>query len=133
MARVLLVDDHGDVRRAMTRALQRLGHHVTGAEDGHAALRALEAQPHDLIITDINMPGMDGIELILAVAERWPALPIIAVSGGGLMPKELLLENASILGAGTTLTKPVDLGELEAAVDSALEGAAQERPGPDSR
>lgn len=128
MARVLLVDDNEEVRRAMTRALARMGHEVTPAPDGRAALMTLEGDPHDLVITDINMPEMDGIELIMKVAERWPSVPIIAMSGGGLMPRELLLENASMLGAGTTLTKPVDLQVLSAAVDRALAAGRERDP-----
>ncbi|HSW27855.1 MAG TPA: response regulator [Longimicrobiales bacterium] len=120
MARILLVDDHDECRRALNRALQRMGHEVTQAADGRQAVAALDGTPHDLVVTDINMPGMDGIELILAVGRRWPGVPIIAVSGGGMLPKELLLDNAAVLGAVTTLPKPVDLGELHAAVDRAL-------------
>lgn len=120
MPRVLLVDDHDDVRRAMARALQRMGHEVTLAGDGHEALAAMEAGAHALLITDINMPGMDGIELIMEVNRRWPEVPIIAVSGGGLMPKELLLDNAALLGAVTTLPKPVAVEDLKAVVDRVL-------------
>jgi CheY-like chemotaxis protein len=87
--------------------------------------------PCDLVVTDLNMPGMDGIELILAANKRWPEVPVIAVSGGGLMPKELLLANAEMLGAVTTLTKPLGIPELEAAVNQAL-AAAGNREGPPS-
>jgi CheY-like chemotaxis protein len=128
VARILLVDDDEDVLRGMRRVLQRLGHEVVAAADGHQALRALEGDPCDLVITDINMPEMDGIELILALRERWPKVPIIAISGGGLMPKELLLASAEVLGAVTTLPKPVGVAELEAAVARAL-GAAADREG----
>lgn len=130
MARILLVDDHDDVRRAMTRALQRMGHAVTQAADGRHALSVLEGEPLDVVVTDINMPGMDGIELTIAVGKRWPRVPIIAVSGGGMLPKELLLENAAVLGAVTTLTKPIDFEELRAAVEAALEGGARQEPPP---
>ena len=128
MARILLVDDDEDVLRGMRRVLQRLGHEVVAAGDGRQALRALEGDPCEMVITDINMPGMDGIELILALRDRWPKVPIIAISGGGLMPKDLLLASAEILGAVTTLPKPVGVPELEAAVARAL-GAAADREG----
>lgn len=121
MARIVLVDDHEEVRRALCRALERMGHEVATAADGKKALAALGAAPHDLVVTDLNMPDMDGIELILAIKDRWPGVPVIAVSGGGMMPKEVLLKNAEILGAVTTLAKPVDLGDLRAAVEAALE------------
>lgn len=129
MATILLVEDQPEVRSAMRRALQRGGHSVTEARDGGEALRSLEREPIELVITDINMPGMDGIELILAMTERWPALPVVAISGGGLVPKESLLADARTLGVFTTLEKPVDLATLQSAVARALAGA--ESHGPD--
>ena len=124
MARVLLVDDNADVRTGMRRALVRLGHEVVVAADGREALRAFEGDPCELVITDINMPEMDGIELILALSARWPKVPVIAISGGGLLPKELLLASAEVLGVVTTLPKPVGVSDLEAAVKRALGAAA---------
>lgn len=129
MARVLLVDDHEEVRRAMKRGLERMGHAVTPAGDGREAIAALIGTPMDLVVTDINMPDMDGIELIIEMNRKWPEVPVIAVSGGGMLPKELLLANAAILGAVTTLQKPVDLGDLEAAVNAAL-GVGERGEGP---
>lgn len=120
MARVLLVDDDDQVLRGLMRALEHMGHQVTAAADGSAALRALAELPHDLVVTDINMPGMDGIELIMAVSGQWPEMPVIAMSGGGRLPKELLLDTASVLGAVVTLAKPVDLHDLGDAVRRAL-------------
>lgn len=123
MARILLVDDQEEVRRAMRRVLERLGHQVTEAGDGREALAAMAGEPPHLVITDINMPDMDGIELMMAVRHGRVGIPIIAVSGGGMLPKELLLENAAVLGAVTTLTKPVGMEELEGAVNHALAAA----------
>ena len=120
MATILLVEDEAGVRSAMRRGLQRLGHTVVEACDGGEALRSLEGQPVALVITDINMPGMDGIELILALTERCPGMPVIAISGGGLVPKESLLADARTLGVVTTLEKPVELATLQAAVARAL-------------
>lgn len=120
MARILLVDDNDEVRRAMGRVLSRLGHDVIPAADGRQALKALAGDPCDLVLTDINMPEMDGIELIMALREGWPKVPVIAVSGGGLVPKELLLANAEVLGVVSTLSKPVGFDELQEAVNGAL-------------
>ncbi len=121
MATILLVEDHADVRSAMRRALQRASHTVLEVSDGGEALRTLQRETVDLLVTDINMPGMDGIELIIASTERWPDLPVIAISGGGLLPKELLLDNAQALGVVATLAKPVGVADLYAAVAKALE------------
>jgi len=120
MATILLVEDDAEVRSAMRRALLRAGHVVLEARDGGEAVRSLQQETIDLIITDINMPGMDGIELILHATERWPGMPVIAISGGGLLPKESLLEDAGALGVVATLTKPLDISTLQAAVSAAL-------------
>lgn len=128
MARILLVDDDDDVRRAMSRTLQRLGHEITSARAGREALASMEECAPDLLLTDINMPDMDGIELMMAVRKRWPGVPIIAVSGGGMLPKDLLLANASVLGAVATLQKPVELSALKEALGSALGPSAPASP-----
>lgn len=123
MARILLIDDETSVRVGVGRLLRKAGHEVHDACDGAEALRMAQGLELDLVITDINMPEMDGIEVILALAERNPGLPVIAVSGGGRMPKELLLASAGMLGAVTTLPKPFELAQLRDAVDGALAGA----------
>lgn len=120
MARVLLIDDDDTVRSAMARAVALGGHEVLQARDGRQAIREAEGRELDLVITDINMPEMDGIEVILTLAERRPGLPVIAVSGGGRMPKEVLLSSAGILGAVKTLGKPFDLAEFRKLVEDTL-------------
>lgn len=118
MATILLIDDETAVRDTMRRLLERYGHEVREAANGREALKA--PPEYDLVITDINMPEMDGIEVIMALTERRPGLPVIAISGGGRLPKDLLLSSADMLGAVTTLPKPFDLSELIEAVDAAL-------------
>ncbi len=66
------------------------------------------------------MPEMDGIEVIMGLRDLSPGLPVIAISGGGLFPEELLLENAQGLGAIITLSKPFDIRKLAGAVKRAL-------------
>jgi DNA-binding NtrC family response regulator len=128
MATILLVEDQVGIRSALGRVLQRVGHAVIEARDGGEALRVLQSQKVDLVITDINMPGMDGIELILALTERWSGLPVIAISGGGLIPKESLLADAMTLGVVTTLEKPVDVATFQAAVREVLERRRPSKP-----
>lgn len=120
MARILVIDDDPQIRTSIRRVLEREGHEVLEAEDGRQAIALVGRQTCDLVITDINMPEMDGIEVIMALAENRPGLPVIAVSGGGKLPKELLLSSAGVLGAVTTLGKPFDIAELVAAVRGAL-------------
>ncbi len=124
MATILVIDDESAVRDTMRRLLERYGHEVREAANGREALKA--APDYDLVITDINMPEMDGIEVIMALTDRRPGLPVIAISGGGRLPKDLLLSSADMLGAVTTLPKPFDLSELIEAVDRALASGGSE-------
>lgn len=120
MASVLVIEDEAAVRKVVTRMLDRVGHEVIEAMDGKEGLRMFEEAPTDLVITDINMPGMDGIEVITRFRRARAGVPIIAISGGGLMPKELLLSNAAALGAVEVVSKPFELSQLAGAVDRAL-------------
>jgi CheY-like chemotaxis protein len=120
MPRILVIDDDRGVRGGVVAYLQRLGHEVVEAADGLQGMKALGSQPVDLVITDINMPDMDGIEVIAQLRDAANGVPVIAMSGGGLFAKELLLANAEMLGAVHTLAKPFDLDDLGAAVREAL-------------
>ena len=123
MARVLVIEDDDAVRGLVTRMLGRVGHEVVEAVEGREGLELFGASPTDLIITDINMPGMDGIEVISAFRRLRAGVPIIAISGGGLMPKELLLSNAAALGAVEVVSKPFEISQLVGAVARALDAA----------
>lgn len=120
MAKVLLIDDEPTVRAGVRRVLAGMGHDVLEAEDGRAAMKLSAREEVDLVITDINMPEADGIEVILDLVQRRPQVPVIAISGGGLMDKSLLLQNAATLGARYTLAKPFDLEVLRNTVSDAL-------------
>jgi len=122
MARILLVDDEPTIRRNLARYLAIQGHDVQAVENGLQALRAFDEGDVDLLITDINMPEMDGIEILTALRSRGSAVPVIAMSGGGQFDKRLLLTSATMLGAVTTLEKPFELEELARAVDGLLTG-----------
>lgn len=123
MATILVIDDEAPIRRSLRRILQMDGHEVLEAEDGRAAL-ALEASHEvDLIITDVFMPEMDGIEFLLDHQDRRPDLPIIAISGGGFTGKEHVLTDAGMIGAVATLSKPLAVDEVRQAVADALEGS----------
>jgi DNA-binding NtrC family response regulator len=120
VSRILVIDDDPSVRDVISRVLEDEGHTVAQASEGKVAMVAFAASRFDLVITDINMPEMDGIEVIMALSERRPGLPIIAISGGGRLPKDLLLTSADMLGAVTTLAKPFDVPDMIAAVERAL-------------
>lgn len=121
MARILLVDDEPDVRSTLRRVLERDGHEVLEACDGLEALRIAGETPVELVITDMLMPKMDGIELILAFRSHHSDIPIIAMSGGGqVVPRELVLDNANQLGVVTSLPKPFEVLELRSLVETVL-------------
>ena len=120
MASILIIDDNPDVLRALGRALEAKGHEVHQDEDGHAALRHYAGRPTDLIITDIYMPKMDGIQFIMRVKEAFPEARVIAMSGGGALAGQQVLAAAAGLGVDAVLEKPVDLDVLWDIVDKVL-------------
>lgn len=120
MARILLVDDEPSVRTLFGEVLALDHHEVTTADDGAAALATLTHGTFDLIVTDIVMPGKEGIELIREMRQSMPDLPIIAMSGGGRGSAADYLQLASLLGARKTLAKPFSARELLDAVTDVL-------------
>ena len=120
MGRILLVDDDPAARVGIARLLWAMGHDVVEARSGREALKLMDRIIFHLVVTDINMPDMDGIEVILRLQGGPRRLPVIAISGGGLLPRALLLDNARALGAATTLAKPIDLADLRQAVEESL-------------
>jgi CheY-like chemotaxis protein len=121
MTRVLVADDDPSVRRVLERALEREGYVVATASNGAEALEAVAAAPPDLVVTDINMPDVDGIELLINLIERG-GIKVIAISGGGLFPKDELLADARLLGAVDIIAKPFEVEDLLARVAAALSG-----------
>lgn len=79
--RVLVVEDDKDLREHMVRIFELGGYDTSGAENGAAALQTLALQSVDLVITDVIMPQMDGFQLASKLAERFPTLPVIVMSG----------------------------------------------------
>lgn len=117
MATILLIEDMNGVRSSLTTVLKSAGHQVIEAEDGEAGLEKATAQSFDLVITDIIMPKLDGSEVILALKERKPNLPVLAISGGGA---SVTAENALMVARNTAeaiLPKPFSRAELLEAVD----------------
>jgi CheY-like chemotaxis protein len=81
MARIVIAEDEAGVREFVTRALAHDGHQVTAVEDGLQALQALTADRFDLLLTDIVMPGLDGIALALKAGSLYPDMRILLMSG----------------------------------------------------
>jgi CheY-like chemotaxis protein len=120
MARILLIDDDASVRDSLAAALRHLGHEVTAAADGAEAVRAFEDQPAELVLTDIVMPEMDGLDVIRRLRRAAPATRIIAMSGATAHAPALYLRMAVQFGADATLAKPIGLDELRRTVDDVL-------------
>jgi CheY-like chemotaxis protein len=123
---VLVIDDEPIVRLAMTRVLERAGYRVRTAADGEAGLHDLRTHRADVVITDIIMPKMDGVETIAAIAREFPHVRIVAISGGGnygvtdYRPKAITttayLTAAQNAGAHAVLTKPFTSADVLAAI-----------------
>lgn len=108
---ILIIDDDDQFRKMLRKMLEFEGYKVTEASDGEEGIGRHSVQPADLIITDIIMPGKEGIETILAIKEKDPAIKFIAVSGGGWYGSEVEFEMARSLGA-CTLKKPFEREEM---------------------
>ncbi len=105
MTRVLLVEDEDNERFTLTRVLERAGFEVTALPHGEGALDALAATPHDVVLTDLMMPGIDGLSLARRIAERFPDLPIVLTSAFPMCRAQL--DRVDVVGL-RFLCKPFD-------------------------
>jgi two-component system, OmpR family, KDP operon response regulator KdpE len=110
--RVLIVDDEPQIRRALQTALAGHGYRVEAAPDGHAALTTIAAWQPDVVVLDLVMPGMDGLEVLRDV-RAWSQVPIIVLSARGQEQDKV---TALDLGGDDYLTKPFGMEELLARV-----------------
>lgn len=120
MARILLIDDETPLLRVMTACLQGHGHEIATASDGRSGLQQALSGRFDIVITDIIMPEMEGLETIIQLRAHRPDVRIIAMSGGGRIHAQDYLKMAGKLGAHATLAKPFDQNTLFAAVNNIL-------------
>ncbi len=121
MAEILVVEDDDELRRLVCRRLTMAGHQVAEAPNGLAATRQIQEHVPELIISDIVMPDMDGLELIRNLQKEHPQLKVLAVTGGGTTDPALRLTLAKRFGAADTLYKPFSLDELLEKVSILLE------------
>jgi CheY-like chemotaxis protein len=122
---ILVVDDHEIMREVICQILEDAGHDVRVASDGREAVRELLGVRFDLVVTDIVMPDVDGIELIGELRRRYPETRIIAMSGGGeRFPTNDGLTIALRLGANASLKKPFGTEQLVEAVEELFPAAA---------
>jgi CheY-like chemotaxis protein len=121
--RILLVDDEPDLRYVVSFELTRAGYAVTAVASGDEALEIAACQAFDLVITDLKMPGMDGVEMLARLRRLRPELRMIVASGW--VSPEKMAECRS-LGASSYLCKPFELSELLGLVDGALGACARQ-------
>ena len=117
MARILLAEDDSSLRGFLTRALERAGHSVVDCENGDDAIDALDQGPWDLLLTDIVMPGADGIEVARVAAARQPGIRIMFITGFAavaLNPDSKAPKDAKVL------SKPFHLRDLVDEVNKML-------------
>lgn len=119
---ILIVDDEASLRELLGQLLANAGYQVTEAEDGRKAGALLKEQTFELVITDIIMPERDGLEFLAEIHRKHPGLRVIAMTGGGHIPREQYVKLAKSLGAHTVLEKPFGNDKLLAAVAAALAG-----------
>lgn len=115
--RILVVEDDESLRRVMEVTLARGGYRVETVPDGERAVRSMEREPFDLVVSDLQMPGLSGLELLKRIRSAYPDTPVLLITAFGTV--ETAVE-AMKAGAFDYLTKPVSAEELRLAVERAL-------------
>ncbi len=116
MKKILLVDDNILMRKLIINLFSSQDFTVDEASDGNEGLLKLSKNHYDLVITDLIMPGMEGIEMILETKKNYPGVKIIAISGG----EPFYLYLAKKLGVQEIFTKPLEKNKFISSVSKAL-------------
>ena len=122
MATLLIIEDEVVLARNMGRFLERQGHDVHVANDGHQGMDVFFNVQPDLVVLDYQLPGLDGVEIVRRIHAENPSLPVVMVTGHGTVS---LAVEAIKSGAMDVLTKPITLEALRALVERALEQRQQ--------
>ncbi len=121
MATVLIVDDEEMLRGMLRQALKKDGYDILEASNGNEALELSNTHEIDLLITDLVMPGKNGLDLIMELKKGQHNMPIIAISGGGGIDTNYdYLSVARLIGATSIFSKPIDLGQFRNTVSNLL-------------
>ena len=120
MTTILVIEDDADLRLTLKRLLQSHDFNVLDASDGRKGLNACGEHDVDLVITDIFMPEVEGLQTIITLKENFPMIKVIAISGGGKMQYTEVLESTVEFGADRAFKKPVDMDVLLDALNQLL-------------
>jgi DNA-binding NtrC family response regulator len=121
-AKILVVDDEEIVLKSFRKILESRGHQVYTALSGQEVFDFLEKEPVDIIFTDMKMPGIDGIEVLERVKEKYPDILVVMITGYSTVQSA---EQAMKLGAFDYIPKPFTPGEVLIVVEKALGGGKQ--------
>ncbi len=116
--RILVIDDEAIVRVSCDRVLGPEGYDVELTSRGDEALRRLDAERFDLVLTDLKMPDMDGLEVLKKIKEKWPHIPVIIITGYGTISTAV---QAIKLGAYEYIEKPFNPEDILSVVKRSLE------------
>ncbi len=122
MARILIIDDDESITSLLRTVFEREGHEVATASNGREGVRIFQSRPADLVVSDILMPEMDGLEALKELRRISPDLKLIAVSGGSQRLKMDVLRVAQLLGASAAFEKPYRIDALLASARTLLAG-----------
>ena len=120
---VLTVDDDASMGKVLGALLTQAGFEPRHVQSGAEAIAAIEAQPFDLVLTDLRMPGMDGMKLLTQIGQRWPEVPVLMLTAHGTVP---IAVDAMKAGAADFLLKPFDREELMYVIRKALARSARD-------
>src|SRR6185295_8539897 len=126
-ARVLTVDDEASIRLTLTAMLRRAGYDVSSAESGEEAVALLERQSFDLLLVDLKMPGMDGMQVVAAARQRQPDIAIIVLTGHGSLDTAVEGLHQGIFDYVLKTTEPAQVIERVKAGLAAREQALRQR------
>ena len=123
MARILIIDDSEEFRKVFRLLLEDAGYEVAEACDGDEGIKVYEQQPADLVVSDVIMPGKEGVQMMVELKRKYPEIKIFAMSGGGIEEPNGYLESARVVGGALrTFAKPFSFKEMLAAIKEELEG-----------
>ena len=121
--KILLVDDEEDFVEMLSLRLEAVGEEVTPSHSGRECLQVLEDRDIDVVILDVKMPGMDGIETLQEIKRRFPLVEVILMTGHGTVESAI---EGQALGAFNYLLKPADFNELMEKLEAASKKKAEQ-------